>query len=46
MGRKGGRILESVRRAWSRRFLDLAGACPDLEEPPEPGSAERGPDLD
>jgi antitoxin VapB len=39
-------VLEPVRRAWSRRFLDLAGSAPDLERPSEPPRADSGPDLD
>jgi hypothetical protein len=38
-------ILESVKRKWSQRFLDLAGSAPDFPYPEEPVSTEPGPDL-
>lgn len=45
--RKGRQvILEPVRRAWSREFLDLAGSAPDFPYPEEPQSADPGPDFD
>ncbi|MGH7858723.1 MAG: antitoxin [Candidatus Binatia bacterium] len=47
VSRRGRRVvLEPVPRTWSRRFLDLAGAAPDLPYPPEPSPAEPGPKLD
>jgi antitoxin VapB len=45
--RKGRQvILEPVRRAWSREFLDLAGSAPDFPYPEEPKPADPGPDFD
>ncbi len=45
--RQGQRvILEPKKRAWSRKFLDLAGSAPDFPYPDEPPPAEPGPDLD
>jgi antitoxin VapB len=47
ISRKGPRvILEPVRRAWSREFLDLAGSALDFPYPEEPLPAEPGPDFD
>ena len=40
-------ILEPVRRTWSRRFLELAGAAPDFPYPAElPMAAEPAPEFD
>jgi virulence-associated protein VagC len=39
-------ILEPVKGAWSRTFLDLTGSAPDFPYPEEPGPAEAGPKLD
>jgi antitoxin VapB len=46
--RRQGRaiVLESVPRAWSRRFIDLAASVDDFPYPPEPEGVEAGPDLD
>ncbi len=47
ISKEGDRIiLESPRRAWSRRFLELAGSSDDFPYPEEPGPAEPGPSLD
>ena len=44
--REGKRVvLEDARRAWSRRFLALAGSARDFPDPPEPPSLEPGPKL-
>ena len=39
-------ILEPIRRSFSRRFLELAGAVPDFPYPSEQGNADEGPSLD
>jgi virulence-associated protein VagC len=45
--REGFRIvLEPVKRAWSRDFLELIGSAPDFPYPDEPPPVEPGPDLD
>ncbi len=45
--RQGQRvILEPKKRAWSSKFLDLAGSAPDFPYPDDPPPAEPGPDLD
>jgi len=45
--REGRRvILEPVKRAWSKKFLELAGSAPDFPYPDEPPPVEPGPDLD
>jgi antitoxin VapB len=45
--RQGDRvILEPVKRAWSRKFLELAGSAPDFPYPEEPPPPEPGPELD
>ena len=42
--REGQRVvLEGARRAFSRRFLDLAGSAKDFPCPDEPPEAEEGP---
>ena len=47
VSRQGSRlILEPVRRAWSREFLDLAGSARDFPYPEEPLPAEPGPVTD
>ena len=44
--REGRRlVLEDPRRTWSRRFLALAGSAREFAYPPEPQSAEPGPQL-
>jgi virulence-associated protein VagC len=45
--RRQGRtvVLEALPRAWSRRFIDLAGSARDFPYPPDPPEAEAGPDL-
>jgi antitoxin VapB len=44
--REGGRIvLEAGKRAWSRRFLELAGSASDFPYPPEIAPAEPAPRL-
>ncbi len=46
ISRNGQRvILEPHRRAWSREFLDLAGAATDFPDPSEPPAVEPGPDF-
>lgn len=45
--REGKRIvLESARRTWSRRFIELAGSATDFPYPPEPPAAEPLPDIE
>ena len=45
--REGKRIvLESARRTWSRRFIELAGSATDFPYPPEPPVAEPPPDIE
>jgi antitoxin VapB len=39
-------ILEPKRRAWSREFLEIAGAAEDFPYPAEPPEAEPAPDFD
>jgi virulence-associated protein VagC len=42
--REGNRVvLEEARRAFSRRFLALAGSARDFPYPPEPSAVEPGP---
>ena len=44
--REGRRVvLEGARRAFSRRFLALAGSATDFPYPPEPPAVEPGPEL-
>ena len=44
--REGKRlVLEGARRAFSRRFLALAGSAPDFPYPEEPPAVEPGPTL-
>jgi antitoxin VapB len=44
--REGKRVvLEGARKAFSRRFLDLAGSAKDFPYPEEPPVVEEGPDL-
>ncbi len=44
--REGKRVvLESTKKTWSRRFIELAGSAKDLPYPAEPRPAEPGPDL-
>ncbi len=44
--REGKRVvLEDARRAFSRRFLALAGSAKEFPYPPEPPPAEPGPKL-
>ena len=45
--REGKRIvLEEASRAWSRRFLALAGSAAEFPYPPEPEPVEPGPRFD
>lgn len=39
-------VLESGKRTWSRRFVELAGSARDFPYPPDPQVAEPGPQLD
>lgn len=39
-------VLESTRRTWSRRFIELAGSARDFPYPPDPQVIEPGPHLD
>ncbi|MEO7793346.1 MAG: AbrB/MazE/SpoVT family DNA-binding domain-containing protein [Thermoanaerobaculia bacterium] len=39
-------VLESRKRAWSARFLALAGSAPEFPVALEPSAVEPGPDLD
>jgi antitoxin VapB len=44
--REGKRVvLEDARRAFSRRFLALAGSAKEFPYPPEPPAIEPGPRL-
>ena len=44
---EGGRVvLEPVRRAWSARFLGLAGSAPDFKRPAEPRGTDRVPEIE
>ena len=44
--REGNRVvLEAARRAFSRRFLALAGSAREFPYPPEPPDVEPGPRL-
>lgn len=44
--REGRRVvLEGARRAFSPRFLALAGSARDFPYPPEPPATEPGPEL-
>ena len=44
--REGKRVvLEDARRAFSRRFLALAGSAKEFPYPPEPPAVEPGPKL-
>lgn len=44
--REGKRVvLDEGPRAFSRRFLALAGSAKDFPYPPEPGDVEAGPKL-
>lgn len=44
--REGKRVvLEDARRAFSRRFLALAGSAKEFPYPPEPPAEEPGPGL-
>jgi antitoxin VapB len=44
--REGTRVvLEGARRAFSRRFLALAGSAKDFPYPPDPPAVEPGPQL-
>ena len=44
--REGRRVvLEATRRAFSRRFLALAGSAQEFPYPPEPPAVEPGPKL-
>ncbi len=44
--REGSRVvLEGARRAFSPRFLALAGSARELPYPPEPPAVEPGPEL-
>ena len=44
--RDGDRVvLESARRAWSRRFIGLAGSAKEFPYPAEPPATEPPPDL-
>ena len=38
-------VLEDARRAFSRRFLALAGSAKEFPYPPEPPAVEPGPRL-
>ena len=43
--REGKRVvLESAKRGWSRRFIELAGSAKEFPYPPEPPAVE--PPLD
>ena len=45
--REGERVvLESAKRTWSRRFIELAGSARDFPYPAEPPAAEPGPRFD
>jgi len=45
--REGKRVvLESTKRTWSRRFMELAGSANDFPYPEEPQAVEPGPQLD
>jgi antitoxin VapB len=45
--REGKRVvLESPKRTWSRRFIELAGSAKEFPYPPEPPTAEPAPDLE
>jgi antitoxin VapB len=45
--REGRRVvLESAKRTWSRRFLDLAGSATDFPYPDDPGTVDVAPTLD
>jgi len=45
--REGRRVgLEGARRAFSRRFLNLAGSSKDFPYPDELPAVEEGPELD
>ena len=47
--REGKRVVlegaRRARRAFSRRFLALAGSAADFPYPPEPPAVETGPEL-
>jgi len=44
--REGKRVvLEGARKAFSRRFLALAGSAQEFPYPPEPPAVELGPKL-
>lgn len=44
--REGDRVvLEGARKAFSRRFLKLAGSRKDFPYPDEPPAVEEGPEL-
>ncbi len=44
--REGERVvLEGARKAFSRRFLNLAGSAKDFPYPDEPPAVEEGPEL-
>ena len=45
--REGKRVvLEGARKAFSRRFLDLAGSARAFPHPDEPPAVEEGPGLE
>lgn len=45
--REGDRVvLQRAGRAWSRRFLDLAGSAQDFPYPAEPPRADVPPDFE
>ena len=44
--REGKRVvLEAARKAFSQRFLALAGSAQEFPYPPEPPAVEPGPEL-